>query len=89
MLYHRIVSDLDVYYYNYFLHNFVFQLYIAQLCDVSSFLTDAMETLVIRPQTVEEMAEDNLKYVNLHERKEGVRYCFIISNSYQKIVIAF
>ncbi|XP_009693327.1 PREDICTED: cytoplasmic dynein 2 heavy chain 1-like, partial [Cariama cristata] len=43
----------------------------AQLCDVSSFLTDAMETLVIRPQTVEEIAEDNLKYLNLHQRKEG------------------
>lgn len=84
------MSDLDVYYYKYFLHdNFVFRLYIAQLCDVSSFLTDAMQTLVIRPQTVEEIAEDNLKYVNLQERKEGVRYCFIISNSYQKNVIAF
>ncbi|NWH26647.1 DYHC2 protein, partial [Grus americana] len=48
----------------------------AHLCDVSSFLTDAMETLVIRPQTVEEIAEDNLKYLNLHERKEGIFLLF-------------
>ncbi|KFP28061.1 Cytoplasmic dynein 2 heavy chain 1, partial [Colius striatus] len=46
------------------------------LCDVSSFLTDAMESLVIRPQTVEEIAEDNLKYLNLHERKEGIFLLF-------------
>ncbi|PKU41804.1 cytoplasmic dynein 2 heavy chain 1 [Limosa lapponica baueri] len=48
----------------------------AHLYDISSFLTDAMETLVIRPQTVEEIAEDNLKYLNLHERKEGVFLLF-------------
>ncbi|KAJ7398962.1 hypothetical protein BTVI_119896 [Pitangus sulphuratus] len=48
----------------------------AHLCDVSSFLTDAMETLVIRPQTVEEIAEDNLKYLSLHERKEGIFVLF-------------
>ncbi|XP_069664408.1 cytoplasmic dynein 2 heavy chain 1 isoform X2 [Haliaeetus albicilla] len=48
----------------------------AHLCDVSSFLTDAMDTLVIRPQTVEEVAEDNLKYLNLHERKEGIFLLF-------------
>lgn len=40
-----------------------------------------METLVIRPQTVEEIAEDNLKYLSLHERKEGVRYYFILSGT--------
>jgi len=40
-----------------------------------------METLVIRPQTVEEIAEDNLRYLNLHERKEGVRYYFVISRT--------
>ncbi|NXG46652.1 DYHC2 protein, partial [Psilopogon haemacephalus] len=44
----------------------------AHLSNVSSFLTDAMETLVIRPQTVEEIAEGNLKYLNLHEQKEGI-----------------
>ncbi|XP_068037518.1 cytoplasmic dynein 2 heavy chain 1 isoform X5 [Anomalospiza imberbis] len=48
----------------------------AHLCDVSTFLTDAMETLVIRPQTVEEIAEDNLKYLSLHERKEGIFLLF-------------
>ncbi|KAF2973673.1 hypothetical protein EK904_004515 [Melospiza melodia maxima] len=48
----------------------------AHLCDVSTFLTDAMETLVIRPQTVEEVAEDNLKYLSLHERKEGIFLLF-------------
>ncbi|XP_075274100.1 cytoplasmic dynein 2 heavy chain 1 isoform X3 [Opisthocomus hoazin] len=48
----------------------------AHLSDVSSFLTDAMETLVIRPQTVEEIAEDNLRYLNLHERKEGIFLLF-------------
>ncbi|XP_051482944.1 cytoplasmic dynein 2 heavy chain 1 isoform X1 [Apus apus] len=48
----------------------------AHLCDVSSFLTDAMETLVIRPQSVEEIAEDNLKYLNLCERKEGIFLLF-------------
>ncbi|NXA12552.1 DYHC2 protein, partial [Sapayoa aenigma] len=48
----------------------------ARLCDVSSFLTDAMETLVIRPQTVEEIAEDNLKYLSLHEQKEGIFLLF-------------
>uniref|UniRef100_A0A8B9QUJ2 Cytoplasmic dynein 2 heavy chain 1 n=1 Tax=Anas platyrhynchos TaxID=8839 RepID=A0A8B9QUJ2_ANAPL len=44
----------------------------AHLHDVSSFLTDAMETLVVRPQTVEEISEDNLKYLKLHEQKGGV-----------------
>ncbi|KAF4787703.1 hypothetical protein TURU_168391 [Turdus rufiventris] len=48
----------------------------AHLCDVSTFLTDAMETLVIRPQTVEEIAEDNLKYLSLNERKEGIFLLF-------------
>ncbi|KAK2517344.1 Dync2h1 [Columba guinea] len=48
----------------------------AHLHDVSSFLTDAMETLVIRPQTVDEIAEDNLKYLNLQERKEGIFLLF-------------
>ncbi|XP_009895076.2 cytoplasmic dynein 2 heavy chain 1 [Dryobates pubescens] len=48
----------------------------AHLSDVSSFLTDAMETLVIRPQTVEEIAESNVKYMNLHERKEGIFLLF-------------
>ncbi|NWH43496.1 DYHC2 protein, partial [Fregata magnificens] len=48
----------------------------AHLYDVSSFLTDAMETLVVRPQTVDEIAEDNLKYLNLHERKEGIFLLF-------------
>uniref|UniRef100_A0A8C0VSF5 Dynein heavy chain tail domain-containing protein n=1 Tax=Cyanistes caeruleus TaxID=156563 RepID=A0A8C0VSF5_CYACU len=48
----------------------------AHLCDVSTFLTDAMEALVIRPQTVEEIAEDNLKYLSLHERKEGIFLLF-------------
>uniref|UniRef100_A0A672TN04 Cytoplasmic dynein 2 heavy chain 1 n=1 Tax=Strigops habroptila TaxID=2489341 RepID=A0A672TN04_STRHB len=48
----------------------------AHLCDVSSFLNDAMETLVIRPQTIEEIAEDNLKYLSLHERKEGIFLLF-------------
>uniref|UniRef100_A0A8C0I8A9 Cytoplasmic dynein 2 heavy chain 1 n=1 Tax=Bubo bubo TaxID=30461 RepID=A0A8C0I8A9_BUBBB len=74
---HQIHLHLSIYYYKYFLHdNFVFHLYIGHLCDVSSFLTDAMETLVIRPQTVEEIAEDNLKYLNLHERKEGIFLLF-------------
>lgn len=82
---------MNIYYYKYFLHdNFVVHLYIAHLYDISSFLTDAMETLVIRPQTVEEIAEDNLKYLNLHERKEGVRYYLIISRTTAvKNVIAF
>ncbi|XP_075347137.1 cytoplasmic dynein 2 heavy chain 1 isoform X3 [Mycteria americana] len=48
----------------------------AHLYDVSSFLTDAMETLMVRPQTVDEIAEDNLKYLNLHERKEGIFLLF-------------
>ncbi|XP_068004360.1 cytoplasmic dynein 2 heavy chain 1 [Melanerpes formicivorus] len=48
----------------------------AHLSDVSSFLADAMETLVIRPQTVEEIAESNVKYMNLHERKEGIFLLF-------------
>ncbi|KAF1521633.1 Cytoplasmic dynein 2 heavy chain 1, partial [Eudyptes sclateri] len=48
----------------------------AHLYDVSSFLTDAMETLVVRPQTVDEIAEDNLKYLNLHEQKEGIFLLF-------------
>ncbi|NXI65822.1 DYHC2 protein, partial [Anseranas semipalmata] len=48
----------------------------AHLCDVSSFLTDAMETLVVRPQTVEEMSEDNLKYLNLHEQKGEIFLLF-------------
>lgn len=34
-----------------------------------------METLVTRPQTVEEIAEDNLKYKHLKEKKEEV-ICF-------------
>lgn len=40
-----------------------------------------MEALVVRPQTVEEIAEDNLKYLNLHERKGEVRYNFKISKT--------
>lgn len=40
-----------------------------------------METLVVRPQTVEEISEDNLKYLKLHEQKGGVRSYFIISNT--------
>lgn len=36
---------------------------------------------MIRPQTVEEIAEGNLKYLNLHEQREGVRYIFIISRA--------
>uniref|UniRef100_A0A8C3GF25 Cytoplasmic dynein 2 heavy chain 1 n=1 Tax=Cairina moschata TaxID=8855 RepID=A0A8C3GF25_CAIMO len=48
----------------------------AHLHDVSSFLTDAMETLVVRPQTVEEISEDNLKYLKLHEQKGGVFLLF-------------
>ncbi|NXC70641.1 DYHC2 protein, partial [Anhinga anhinga] len=48
----------------------------AHLYDVSSFLTDAMEALVVRPQTVDEIAEDNLKYLNLHEQKEGIFLLF-------------
>lgn len=40
-----------------------------------------METLVVRPQTVEEISEDNLKYLNLHEQKGEVRYNFIISKT--------
>ncbi|KAI6079846.1 Cytoplasmic dynein 2 heavy chain 1 [Aix galericulata] len=48
----------------------------AHLHDVSSFLTDAMETLVVRPQTIEEISEDNLKYLKLHEQKGGVFLLF-------------
>uniref|UniRef100_A0A8B9E7P0 Cytoplasmic dynein 2 heavy chain 1 n=1 Tax=Anser cygnoides TaxID=8845 RepID=A0A8B9E7P0_ANSCY len=48
----------------------------AHLHDVSSFLTDAMETLVVRPQTVEEISEDNLKYLKLHEQKGGIFLLF-------------
>ncbi|XP_035398354.1 cytoplasmic dynein 2 heavy chain 1 [Cygnus atratus] len=48
----------------------------AHLHDVSSFLTDAMETLVVRPQTVEEISEDNLKYLKLREQKGGIFLLF-------------
>ncbi|NXK72907.1 DYHC2 protein, partial [Amazona guildingii] len=48
----------------------------AHLCDVSSFLNGAMETLLFRPQTVEEIAEDNLRYLSLHEQKEGIFLLF-------------
>jgi len=40
-----------------------------------------MEALVVRPQTVEEISEDNLKYLNLHEQKGEVRYNFKISKT--------
>ncbi|XP_040514464.1 cytoplasmic dynein 2 heavy chain 1 isoform X1 [Gallus gallus] len=48
----------------------------AHLSDVSSFLNDAMEALVVRPQTVEEISEDNLKYLNLHEQKGEIFLLF-------------
>ncbi|XP_019385809.1 PREDICTED: cytoplasmic dynein 2 heavy chain 1 [Crocodylus porosus] len=44
----------------------------AHLHDVSSFLTDAMEALIVRPHSVEELAEDNLKYKKLQEKKEEI-----------------
>lgn len=77
------MSDFVIYYYKYFSITALFStfLYVAHLSDVSSFLNDAMETLVVRPQTVEEISEDNLKYLNLHEQKGEVRYNFIISKT--------
>ncbi|XP_053164065.1 cytoplasmic dynein 2 heavy chain 1 isoform X1 [Hemicordylus capensis] len=48
----------------------------AHLHDISSFLNDAMEILVIRPQTVDEITEDNLKFKNLKERQEEVFLLF-------------
>uniref|UniRef100_A0A452I6Q6 Uncharacterized protein n=1 Tax=Gopherus agassizii TaxID=38772 RepID=A0A452I6Q6_9SAUR len=44
----------------------------AHLHDISSFLTDAMEALIVRPQTVDEIGEDNLKYGNLQEKKAEI-----------------
>uniref|UniRef100_A0A803SUA0 Dynein cytoplasmic 2 heavy chain 1 n=1 Tax=Anolis carolinensis TaxID=28377 RepID=A0A803SUA0_ANOCA len=44
----------------------------AHLHDINSFLNDAMKTLVTRPQTVDEITEDNLKYKNLKEKKGEV-----------------
>lgn len=86
--YDSVVSQYDRYVWPIFITTSIFYiitscstfLYIAHLHDVSSFLTDAMETLVVRPQTVEEISEDNLKYLKLHEQKGGVRSYFIISN---------
>uniref|UniRef100_A0A8D0H431 Cytoplasmic dynein 2 heavy chain 1 n=1 Tax=Sphenodon punctatus TaxID=8508 RepID=A0A8D0H431_SPHPU len=48
----------------------------AHLHDISSFLNDAMSALVIRPQTVEEIGEDNLKYRNLQKKKEEIFLLF-------------
>uniref|UniRef100_A0A670IVV3 Dynein cytoplasmic 2 heavy chain 1 n=1 Tax=Podarcis muralis TaxID=64176 RepID=A0A670IVV3_PODMU len=42
------------------------------LHDISSFLNDAMKTLIARPQTVDEITEDNLKYKNLKDKKEEI-----------------
>ncbi|EMP37963.1 Cytoplasmic dynein 2 heavy chain 1 [Chelonia mydas] len=44
----------------------------AHLHDISSFLTDATEALIVRPQTVDEIGEDNLKYGNLQEKKAEI-----------------
>ncbi|KAF7250799.1 Cytoplasmic dynein 2 heavy chain 1 [Varanus komodoensis] len=48
----------------------------AHVHDISSFLNDAMKTLVARPQTVDEITEDNLKYKNLKEKKEEIFLLF-------------
>lgn len=45
---------------------------LGHLHDISSFLNDAMKTLIARPQTVDEITEDNLKYKNLKDKKEEV-----------------
>lgn len=66
-------------------------LYIAHLHDISSFLTDATEALIVRPQTVDEIGEDNLKYGNLQEKKAEVGFYLIIVRkiSRQKVQSCF
>ncbi|XP_038236236.1 cytoplasmic dynein 2 heavy chain 1 isoform X1 [Dermochelys coriacea] len=44
----------------------------AHLHDISSFLTDATEALIVRPQTVDEIGEDNLKYGSLQKKKTEI-----------------
>ncbi|KAL8191062.1 UNVERIFIED_CONTAM: Cytoplasmic dynein 2 heavy chain 1, partial [Gekko kuhli] len=48
----------------------------AHLHEISSFLNDAMESLITRPQSVDEIAQDNLNYRNLTEKKGEVFLLF-------------
>uniref|UniRef100_A0A670Y532 Dynein cytoplasmic 2 heavy chain 1 n=1 Tax=Pseudonaja textilis TaxID=8673 RepID=A0A670Y532_PSETE len=54
--------------------------------DISSFLNDAMNVLVIRPQSVEEITEDSLKYKNLKDKKEEVFLLFQEAESKNKLL---
>uniref|UniRef100_A0ABM5FWF4 Cytoplasmic dynein 2 heavy chain 1 n=2 Tax=Agamidae TaxID=81953 RepID=A0ABM5FWF4_9SAUR len=58
----------------------------AHLHDINSFLNDAMNTLVMRPQTVDEITEDNIKYKNLKEKKEEVFLLFKEAESKNKLL---
>ncbi|XP_015268586.1 PREDICTED: cytoplasmic dynein 2 heavy chain 1 [Gekko japonicus] len=48
----------------------------AHLHEISSFLSDAMESLITRPQSVDEIAQDNLNYRNLTGKKGEVFLLF-------------
>ncbi|XP_013915709.1 PREDICTED: cytoplasmic dynein 2 heavy chain 1 [Thamnophis sirtalis] len=54
--------------------------------DISSFLNDAMNILVIRPQSVEEITEDSLKYKNVKDKKEEVFLLFQEAESKNKLL---
>ncbi|KAH0625160.1 hypothetical protein JD844_033332 [Phrynosoma platyrhinos] len=58
----------------------------AHLHDINSFLNDAMKTLVMRPQTVDEITEDNLKYKNLKEKKEEIFSLFQEADGKNKLL---
>lgn len=59
---------------------FSLDVYVGHQHDISSFLNDAMNALVIRPQSVEEITEDSLKYKNLKDKKEEVIFFSTIKN---------
>jgi len=48
----------------------------SDITEIESFLTEAMETLSQRPQTVEEIGEANGKHMEFTKRKKEVRQRF-------------
>jgi len=48
----------------------------SDITEIESFLTEAMETLSQRPQTVEEIGEANGKHMEFTKRKKEVRQKF-------------
>lgn len=46
---------------------------LADITEIDTYLTSAMETLSVRPQTIEEIGEANAKHVEFAKKKNEVR----------------